>query len=173
MPIDETSPGAIQILEAFQILQSLGFDVTAEMVTEKTGFRSAKPGETLLALPQAMMMGQGGEAEQKDGEGSPMSYLNLSSPEGVEKMRDVVYRASSNHTRGKQKYSLSTGGMGEAHRHTATLDKEGNGETDRGPDGHYHEVRKFRCTPVDGHSHDVMIPNGDLDRVVRALAGLR
>ncbi len=173
MPIDETNPGSLQILEAYQLLQSLGFDVTAEMITEKTGFRTAKPGETLLAVPQAMMMGQDGSPEQSNGEGSPMSYVDLSSPEGIEKMRDVVYRASSNHLRGKQRYSLSTGGMGDPHRHVATLDSTGNGETDKGPDGHYHEVRKFRCQPSDGHSHDVMIPNGDLDRVVKALAGLK
>ncbi len=172
MPLDETSPASIQILEAFQLLQALGYDVSAEMVQEKTGFRQPKPGEKLLALPMPTELGgEGGDGKDEDGEGSPLSRFNLSSPEGLDRFRSLVYRSSTNHLRGRQRYSLAIGGLDKPHRHFCTLDRDGNGRTDPGPDGHYHDVRKFRCNPTDGHSHDVLISNHDMDRVIRTLAG--
>jgi hypothetical protein len=171
MPLDETSPASLQILEAFQMLQSLGYDVTAEMVSEKTGFRQPKPGEKLLALPMPQGIGGGfGDGRDEDGPGSPLSQFNLTSPEGLERFRLMVHRVANQHRRGFQKYSLSTGGLKQPHSHVARIDRTGNGETDEGPDGHKHEIRRFRCVPRDGHSHEVLIPNGSLDQVMRALA---
>ncbi len=171
MPLDETSPARLQILEAYQMLQSLGFDVTAEMVTETTGFRRALPGETLLAMPMPQGMDSlGNNASQSNGEGSPLSRFDLSSPEGLERFRSLVYQTTSNHTRGRRVYSLSAGGLGQVHRHRATLDAKGNGRTDAGPDGHWHDVRNYRCQPANQHSHEVLITNADMERVVRALA---
>jgi phage gp29-like protein len=170
MPLDETSPARLQILEAYQLLQSLGFDVSAEMVTETTGFRRPKPGETMLALPMPQGMDSlGKDASQESGGGSPLSRFDLATPEGLERFRSVVFR--SGHGRGRQTYSLSAGGLREPHRHSATLDAHGNGRTDAGPGGHWHDVRSFRCQPSDQHTHDVLVSNHDMDRVMRALAG--
>lgn len=171
MPLDETSPARLQILEAFQLLQALGFDVSAEMVTETTGFRRPKPGETLLALPMPQGMDSlGNSANQQSGQGSPMSRFDIATPEGLERFRAMVHRTSANHTRGRQTYSLSSGGLRDVHRHRATLDTKGNGRTDAGPDGHWHDVRSFRCQPAQQHSHEVLITNTDMERVVRALS---
>lgn len=175
MPLDETSPARLQILEAYQLLQTLGFDVSAEMVTETTGFRAAKPGETILALPMPTGMDSlGMNASQSNGRPgtagpAPLSKFDIASPEGLDRFRSLVYRSGANHTRGRQTYSLASGGIGEPHKHKATLDSTGNGRTDAGPDGHSHEVRRFRCQPVSQHSHDVLISNHDMDFVMRAL----
>lgn len=172
IPLDETSPARLQILEAYQLLQSLGFDVSAEMVTETTGFRRPKPGETLLALPMPQGMDSlGASADQQDGQGSPLSRFDLSTPEGIERFRGVVYRTGAGHSRGRQAYQLAAGGLRDVHRHMATLDSTGNGRTDAGEDGHWHDVRRFRCQPAAQHTHEVLITNHDMDRVMRALVG--
>jgi len=39
-----------ELIEALRVAQSMGFVVTAEMLTEQTGFRAAKKGETILQV---------------------------------------------------------------------------------------------------------------------------
>jgi phage gp29-like protein len=170
MPLDETSPATNNILEAFVLLQSIGYDISAEMISEKTGFRRPKPGETLLAVPMMGMMDGSMDGAEQESEGGPLSRFDLSTPEGVQRMRSIVMRSAHNHQSKKCLYQLAAGGIDEPHRHQAHLDKQGNGDSSPGPDGHKHEIRGWRCVPVENHSHDVLVSNQDLDRVVRALA---
>jgi phage gp29-like protein len=171
MPLDETSPASNQILEAFTILQGLGFDVSAEMISEKTGFRRPKPGETLLSVPMSSLMGEGpGGMEQAAGPGGPLTGFDVSKPEGMEKMRQLVYRSGRNGRDKLQVYKLGVGGVLSPHNHEAKLDSGGNGETSKAPDGHRHEIRAYRCVPTDGHSHEVLVSNSDIDRVIRLIA---
>ena len=185
MPLDETSPASLQILEAFQLLQGLGYDISMEMVSEKTGFRQPKPGERVLNMPMPVLGPEGEEGggfgapgmEEQMGPGAPMDQFRLSTPEGIDRFKSIIYRSaqngnSSNGRRGQDrrfKYQLAVGGLDVAHKHTALLDKSGTGATTPGPDGHKHEIRKFRCRPSNQHTHDVMVTNADVDRIVRCL----
>lgn len=167
MPLDETSPATNQILEAFTILQSMGYDITAEMVSEKTGFRKPKPGETLLQVPMAALAA-GGDMSQENGADAPLSSMDLSSPEGMDRFRTLAYAAGRD--KRKQRYQLSVAGLQTPHSHVVTLDMHGNGCTDS-VNGHSHDVRNYHVVPSDNHTHSVLIPNRDMDRVMRMMAG--
>jgi phage gp29-like protein len=170
MPLDETSPATGQILEAFVLLQSLGYDISAEMISEKTGFRRPKPGETILMVPMAGLMDGSMDGMTQETDGGPLSNIDASTPEGMAKMRSLIMRTAYRHQSKRTRYQLAAGGLEEPHRHHVDLDKTGNGETSPGPNGHKHEVRCWRCVPVENHAHDVLVSNQDLESVVRALA---
>jgi phage gp29-like protein len=44
------SQDASEMIEALRVLQSMGFPVSAEMITEQTGFRQAEEGESILEM---------------------------------------------------------------------------------------------------------------------------
>jgi phage gp29-like protein len=170
MPLDETTPATATILEAFVLLQSLGYEISAEMISERTGFRRPKPGETILAVPMMGLEDGSMDGATMESDGGPGSNIDMSTPEGMARMRATIFRTAYQHQSKRTKYQLAAGGLDEPHRHTVNLDKQGNGETTPGPNGHKHEVRCFRCVPIENHSHDVLVSNQDLERVVRALS---
>lgn len=167
----DVSEDSTAILEDFAKLQGLGFTISAEMVTEKAGYREAKPGETILSAPMNAMGGLDmGGLGSNAGPGG-LSGLNLSSPQGMAKFRAILHRSRS-HERGLQRYDL--GPSLDGHAHIATLDRYGNGETDRGPDGHGHAVRNWRVVPCGNngsqHTHELLVQNRDFEQVVRMLS---
>jgi phage gp29-like protein len=168
--LDPANHGGEQ-LDDLTKLQGLGFQISAEMVSEQTGYRTPRPGETVLQGKPDPMGGFGFLGnQQRNGPGSPLSSIDLSSPEGLNKFRAIVHRQPDHH-RGMQQYKLGIGGIDHPHGHTARLDASGNGETDAGPDGHKHEVRVFKVRPDETmkHKHDVVVRGKDMDRVVAAL----
>jgi hypothetical protein len=51
---------------------------------------------------------------------------------------------------------LRTLAAADGHTHCASLDAEGNGKTDPGPDGHWHAVVELELLPApDGHTHEL------------------
>ncbi len=164
--------GAGDVLDALGKLQALGFDISGEMVSQETGFRAPRPGETILkAQPDA----QGGfdlfGGGQEHGKGSPLTNIDLSTPQGLTKFRAIIH--GSNHRRGYQVYQLASGDIRAPHVHTAKLDRHGNGQTSKGPGGHRHEVRSWKVLPDDKarHSHELLVHASDLERITEALAG--
>lgn len=165
---DATKPAAASILESMSILQSLGFEVSAEMVTESTGFRKPKPGETILQAKETPDGGFGDLGLQGGPGGGLKKEFDVSKPEGLSRLRSVAYRAGK-HVRGTLTYDLAEAGN-PVHRHTANLDVHGNGESSRGPDGHGHPVRGWTVMPDgNGHSHDLLMRSSDIGRIVELI----
>lgn len=161
------------VLDAYLKLKQLGFAVSAEMVSDDTGFRQPRPGETLLQASMTpdggFAFGGGGVGGMAGGPKGPLAGLDLTTPQGMAKFRAIVNRSAEHH-RGMARYTLSESGVGATHRHAATLDGTGNGETDAGPDGHKHDVRGWAVTPDRKHTHELLVRNTEVERIVQMLA---
>ncbi len=57
----------------------------------------------------------------------------------------------------QESHVMTAPGGANKHRHCTTIDTEGNGCTDAGPDGHVHEIVGLEVLPAgaDGHTHGI------------------
>lgn len=157
-------------IEALQTLQGMGFQISAELVTEKTGFRQPRPGETILMFDP---MGAAGGSQQIDGPNSPLAGVDMlgtgGGPENGGKPKPVEKFAFPFSGEKFQTLPCTPGGK-IAHVHYAKVDRKGNGLTTADA-GHKHEVRSWKVMTNEGHNHSLMGFQQNTRHIAEALAG--
>lgn len=144
-----------QVIESLKLLQEMGFEITAEMVSEKTGFRQPRPGETILTFDPLGAMGGEGGFKQLNGKDSPLGGTDLT---GKEKKSPVekAHESGKKYGRFREMVTDYAGTGSRVHVHSATVDAQGNGETDVQM-GHRHAIRHWRVMREGGHGHELML----------------